>query len=138
MSILIDTGPIVAFLNKNDPYHSFVEEQMRKYPPPFFTCEPVLTESFFLMSRIPNGHGVEKLIELLETQHIRIKNVYQNHQTSVHRLIQNYSNVPMSLADACLVQMALNTERASVFSLDSDFQIYRLPNGNAISLISPF
>lgn len=136
MSILIDTGPIVAFLNKNDQHHDFVEDQMGKLPPPFFTCEAVLTESFFLMSRLPNG--AEKLIELLETQHIRIKNVYQNHQTSVHRLIKNYSNVPMSLADACLVQMAEGTGSGPVFSLDSDFQIYRLPNGNPISLISPF
>lgn len=136
MSIGIDTGPIVAFLNKNDQHHSFAEEQMRKYPPPFFTCEAVLTESFFLMSRIPNG--VDKLIELLETQHIRIKNVYHNHQTSVHHLIQTYSNVPMSLADACLVEMAEETENALIFTLDSDFHIYRLPNGNPISLISPF
>jgi predicted nucleic acid-binding protein len=136
MSILIDTGPIVAFLNKNDQHHAFVEQQMRKHSPPFFTCEAVLTESFFLMSRIPNG--VEKLIELLETQHIRMKAVYNDHQSSVHHLIQTYSNVPMSLADACLVQMAESMDSGTVFTIDSDFQIYRLSNGNPISLISPF
>ena len=135
MSIFIDTGPIVAFLNKNDQYHSFVVQEMRNYPPPFITCEAVITESFFLMSKLPNGVG--KLIELLETEHILINTVYRDYLSSVHQLIQNYSNVPMSLADACLVQMAGEVTNASVFSLDSDFQIYRLPDGSSISLISP-
>ncbi|MDZ7755808.1 MAG: hypothetical protein U5K35_05275 [Rhodohalobacter sp.] len=55
MKILIDTGPIVAFMNRNDHFHSYVEEQMEKVAPPFYTCEAVITESFFLMSRISGG-----------------------------------------------------------------------------------
>jgi len=136
MKILIDAGPIVAFLNKNDQHHPFVEKQMRNYPPPFYTCEAVVTESFFLMSRIPRGE--DKLIELLETSHIQLETSYSNHSKQIHELIKKYSNIPMSFADACLVQMAENTDNKSVFTIDRDFQIYRLPNGNPISLISPF
>ncbi|TVP98742.1 MAG: PIN domain-containing protein [Balneolaceae bacterium] len=136
MKILIDTGPIVAFLNKNDQFHSYVEQQMAAFPAPFYTCEAVITESFFLMSRIRDG--ANKLIELLTAQHIRIQSIYPEHQNAVHRRIQNYSNIPMSFADACLVQMAEDSDNSSIFTLDSDFLIYRTSGGNPLSLISPF
>jgi len=136
MIIFIDTGPIVAFLNKNDQYHSHVEQQMAAFPAPFFTCEAVITESFFLMSRIRDG--ANKFIELLDAQHIQIQSVYPEHQNAVHRRIKNYSNIPMSFADACLIQMAEDSDNGSIFTLDSDFLIYRTFSGNPLSLISPF
>ena len=136
MNILIDTGPIVAFLNKNDQYHRFVIEQMESFAAPFYTCEAVLTESFFLMSRISTG--VEKLIELLETQHIQLQPVYNDHQAAIHQRIQTYSNIPMSLADACLVHMAENSKGASIFTLDSDFQVYRTSKGDLLNVVTPF
>lgn len=136
MNILIDTGPIVAFLNKNDQYHSFVKENMSLLMAPFYSCEAVITESFFLMSRIPMG--VEKLIELLEMQYILIQPVYSENQSSIHHLIQSYSNIPMSMADACLVQMTDQRKESSIFTLDSDFQIYRSLKGEHIQVIAPF
>lgn len=136
MNILIDTGPIVAFLNKNDQYHSFVKKNMSLLRAPFYSCEAVITESFFLMSRIPTG--VDKLIELLEMQYILIQPVYSENQSSVHHLIQSYSNIPMSMADACLVQMMDQKKDSSIFTLDSDFQIYRSLKGERLQVIAPF
>lgn len=136
MKILIDTGPIDAFLNKNDQYHSYVGQQMAAFPAPFYTCEAVITESFFLMSRIRDG--VKKLIELFAAQHIHIQSVYPEHQNAVHSFIRTYSNIPMSFADACLARMAEDSDNGSIFTLDSDFLIYRTSGGNPFSLISPF
>lgn len=136
MKILIDTGPIVAFLNKNDQHHSYVEEQMRHFPPPFYTCEAVVTECFFLMSRVPQGE--DKLIELLESSHIQLESIYTNQSKKIHRFVQQYSNIPMSFADACLVQIAEVSDVSLIFTLDKDFQIYRSSKGAPLSLISPF
>ncbi|TVR18015.1 MAG: PIN domain-containing protein [Balneolaceae bacterium] len=136
MKIFIDTGPVVAFLNKNDQHHSFVEQQMRNYPPPFYICEAVVTESFFLMSRVPNGE--EKLIELLETPHIQLESSYSNQPRQIHEFVKKYSNIPMSFADACLVQMAEKSKDSLIFTIDRGFQMYRSSNGNPLSLISPY
>jgi uncharacterized protein len=44
----------------------------------------------------------------------------------------------MSFADACLVRMAEATESSRIFTLDSDYSIYRISKGKLFSLISPF
>jgi hypothetical protein len=80
-----------------------IKKKMSLSRAPFYSCEAVITESFFLMSRIPTS--VDKLIELLKMQYILIQSVYSENQSYVHHLIQIYSNIPMSMADACLVQM---------------------------------
>ena len=51
-------------------------------------------------------------------------------------LIERYANVPMSLADACLVRLAEMTG-LPVCTLDSDFTIYRAHGRTALDLISP-
>lgn len=62
----------------------------------------------------------------------------QTEAATVKWLMQNYRNVPMSLADACLVRMAELYEGAAVFTLDSDFRIYRMAQVHAVPLIAPF
>ncbi len=44
MTTICDTGPLVAYLNRNDPYHAWAVALMKQVPPPMLTCEPVLTE----------------------------------------------------------------------------------------------
>lgn len=135
MKTLLDTGPIVAFLNRNDHYHSYVVEQMGKIAPPFYTCEAVLTESFFLMGRIPNG--VQRLTELLQSEKILVDFSFWEHRSKIYQLIGKYKNIPMSLADACLVVMADEARKSSIFTLDKDFLIYRLSSGDPPGLIYP-
>lgn len=136
MSIFIDTGPIIAFLDRNDAHHDFVEEEMKVMNSPLYTCEAVITESFFLLQRIPKG--IASLIELIESDKIKISFDYSAHFKRVHWFIKKYTNVPMSFADACLVRMAETAESSRIFTLDSDFSIYRTSRGKPFSLISPF
>lgn len=136
MNVIVDTGPIVALLNKKDRYHGFVDEQMHSLQAPFYTCEAVITESFFLLQRV--AHGTERLIELLDTEKIDFFFDYPKHKSRVHQIIQDYNKLPASFADAFLVSMFDTTPNASIFTLDSDFNIYRNFTGNTIPLISPF
>jgi predicted nucleic acid-binding protein len=43
----------------------------------------------------------------------------------------------MSLTDACLVKLVERTPNATLFTLDEDFNIYRLPRRRVIPLLSP-
>ena len=56
---------------------------------------------------------------------------------AVEKLMRKYETVPMSLADACLVWMSELMDNAFVFTLDSDFHIYRKNGKQKINLIIP-
>ncbi|NBS80186.1 hypothetical protein EBS57_10445, partial [bacterium] len=56
---------------------------------------------------------------------------------SLRTLIERYADVPMSLADACLVRMSELLPKAQVWTTDSDFTIYRRDRRSIIPLISP-
>jgi hypothetical protein len=61
---LLDTGPLVSFLAAGLRHHSWTCEQWKFFRPPLLTCEPVLTEAAFLLSR--EGHEADPLFALLE------------------------------------------------------------------------
>ena len=56
---------------------------------------------------------------------------------AVARLLTKYADVPMSLADACLVRMAEQHTHSIVWTLDSDFQRYRKHGRQIIPTLLP-
>lgn len=132
---IVDTGPLVAFLDKGQSHHAWVKQQIRSLREPLLTCESVLTESAYLLARIPGG--CEGLFGLLRDGALKIEFSLSDHIENVKTLCLKYRDVPMSLADACLVCMAGLHERHSVFTLDSDFRVYRKNGRDAIPLIAP-
>ena len=67
--VIIDTGPIVAFLVKEETHHQWVIEQFQRLPAPFLTCESVLTEAFFLVRKLP--HGTATFFGALEQRFVK-------------------------------------------------------------------
>ena len=51
MGIIVDSGPLVALLNRRDTYHDWAREQFAQISPPLLTCEAVVTEVFFYSAR---------------------------------------------------------------------------------------
>ena len=49
--VLLDTGPLVAWLCATDQWHEWSADQFGKLEPAFITCEAVLTEACFLYAR---------------------------------------------------------------------------------------
>ena len=60
-----------------------------------------------------------------------------DHVEQIQKLMRKYRDVPMSLADACLVRMSEVYSNGTVFTLDSDFRVYRRNGRQAIPLLSP-
>lgn len=103
---------------------------------PFYTCESVLSETFFLMQKPRNAP--QRLLDLLETGKIKIPFSYSKHASRIREIMQTYANLPASFADACLVRMAeTTTVGVKVFTLDTRFSIYRTSKGKPLSLIIP-
>jgi uncharacterized protein len=134
-NVLLDTGPLIALLDRRDRYHAWSREQFDDIVPPLLTCEPVLAEACFLARRIDRGPSV--VLELFERDVARLHfNVAENF-TEVTSLMDRYANVPMALADACLVRMAELVADCTLLTLDGDFRIYRRHKRQAIPLLIP-
>jgi uncharacterized protein len=132
---IVDTGVLVALIDRRDQYHAWVSTQLAEVEPPLLTCEAVVSETWFLLQRVSNGR--EALLLLLEQGQVKVQFDLDLEMVSVVALMKRYQSVPVSLADAELVRMAELHPKSSVFTLDSDFQIYRKNRDIPIPLISP-
>ena len=79
----------------------------------------------------------DALFALLELGVIRIGLSIQTEQADVRALMHRYRNRPMSLADASLVRLSELNPNGEVFTLDSDFRIYRRHGNKVIPLLIP-
>ena len=134
-SVIVDTGPIVALLDADDQQRAWVKAQFARLRPPLLTCEAVLTESCFLIAR--GGGDASAVIQLAERGVLSVAQVFDAEAASVARLMRRYENVPMSLADACLVRLIELTSQSTLFTLDSDFEIYHRKGRRLIPLLAP-
>ena len=134
-TILADTGPLVALLDRRDRHHSWIQGQLEAIEPPLFTCEAVLSEACFLVRRLPGGP--QAVLELVRKGLVTVSFSLQSEAAAVQQLLMHYANVPMALADACLVRMAELLDNSLVLTVDSDFEIYRKNGRRAIPLLLP-
>jgi predicted nucleic acid-binding protein len=133
VGILLDTGPLVAYLSEHDRYHEWAVETLEGVDPPIVTCEAVLTEACFLVAR--TRRPAARALEPFERGRLKIDFRLDQELGAVRALMQRYVNVPMSLADACLVRLAEITS-LPICTLDGDFAIYRAHGRRPLNLIS--
>ncbi len=133
--VLLDTGPLVAFLKRQDRFHSWVTTELATIEPPLLTCEAVLSEACFLLRNIYPGQGA--VISLVNAGMIQIPFCLNEEPGVVSELLTRYQSVPISLADACLVRMAEQYPESFLLTLDSDFNIYRKNAKQIIPVIMP-
>jgi len=133
--ILVDTGPLVAFLNRRDGWHQWALDRLGSIEPPLDTCEPVLSEACYLLRVTPAGPSA--VMELVTRGLLRLTFDLGHEAAAVRRLLHRYRTVPMSLADACLVRMSELSADCQVLTLDGDFRIYRRNGRQVIPLICP-
>ena len=131
----LDTGPLVAFLNRRDESHEWARTTLDTVRPPLITCEAVVSETCFLMRSFPAGP--DAVFELLHRDILRVEFALGENLPQVRKLLAKYRTVPMALADACLVRMAELDASLSIITLDSDFRVYRRHGRQHIPLVSP-
>lgn len=134
-SVLLDTGPLVAMLDKRDQQHRWATDVAARFPRPWHTCEPVVTEACYLLRDLPDG--VRAILNMLQQRLVTIDLHLAEDAEPVDDLMRRYENVPMSLADACLVRMSELTADGVVLTLDSDFRVYRRHGRKSIPLLLP-
>ena len=132
---LLDTGPLLAYLDASDQWHKWVNQQWRSLRPPLLICEPVLTEIIFLLRS--RGLNLEPLWELLRREILEIDFDAKQEFENIAVLMRRYAHLPMDFADACLVRMAEKRHDVRVFTLARDIKIYRRHGRQVVPLICP-
>jgi uncharacterized protein len=133
--VLIDTGPLVALLDRRDAYHEWAKAQVEDVDPPLRTCEAVLAEACFLVSHLPGGP--QSVLDLVQQGLVTVGLSLEDEVASIKRLLMRYADVPMALADACMVRLAELNKGCVLLTCDSDFKIYRMDRHSMIPIIIP-
>ena len=132
---LTDTGPLVALIDKDDAYHAACTGLVLELPPPMVTPWPCFTEAMHLLNRAGGRPAQEKLWVYVSIGALKIHASNEEEQTRMRELMARYGNVPMDLADAALVAAAEVLGAQRVFSIDSDFYVYRLADGTGLEVV---
>jgi predicted nucleic acid-binding protein len=135
VTAIIDTGPLVALLDEREPYHAWARETLCGLETPLQTCEAVLSEASFLLSEVKGGRNA--VLSLVSRGILAADFRLGPELEAVRKLVAKYANVPMALADACLVRMTELVPRAAVVTIDSDFRVYRRNGRQLIPVVMP-
>lgn len=132
---ILDTGPLVAFINRADGFHHWAVETLDRFDAPLATCDAVVAEAWHLLGRATLGR--ETLLALLSSANLSVGFSLATDGGPALKLMAKYADQPMSVADACLVRMAELDPNATIVTLDSDFNVYRRGRA-ALKLAAPF
>ena len=135
-TVLLDTGPLVAYLKADDTHHGWAVEALAHLRPPLLTCEAVLAEAVYLLRGLSTGPTL--VFELLRRGAVAVGFRLADDLEPVQRLIAKYGPHRTDLADACLVRMSEVYADPVVVTVDSQFRdVYRRHGRNAIPTLSP-
>jgi len=132
--ILLDTGPLVALLSKNDSNHARARRFFAECMPPFRCCEAVVAEACFLMRKV-HAAGPAEVVALGRRGVYHMAMSIEEHWTNIEALLRKYSDRPISLADACLIRCAEIHAEPRIFTLDVDFSVYKWARNRKFELL---
>ena len=131
--ILVDTGPLVAILARDDQFHDACVQALNTIPPPLYTCWPVLTEAAWLLRSHPDS--IQRLLSSLTSDFLRLLPLDETDAPAVADIMLRYHKLRPQLADATLIHLAERDGIGTIFTVDyRDFSVYRV-SGRPLRLI---
>lgn len=122
---LIDTGAILALLDRTDRWHPVCVESFRQLRLPLLTSEGVLTELFHLVGE--NRREMESAWKFLRSGALELAAITHSELPRIHALMSRYWDRPMDFADATLVHLAGRESLSTILTVDyADFETYRI------------
>jgi uncharacterized protein len=132
-NLIADSSALVAFISHDDQRHAWMAAHAASLPRPWLTCEPALTEAFHLVG----DKGRRPLKQFLRRGALLLSFDLGHELESVLALMDKYADVPMSLADACLVRMTEILPDPVIVTTDTDFKIYRRHSRQVVPCLMP-
>ena len=122
---LIDTGSILALLDRTDRWHTLCVDSFRHLRLPLLTSEAVLTELFHLVG--DHRDEMEAAWKFIRSGALRVASIDDSELPGLSALMSRYWDRPMDFADATLVYLAKRESLTTILTVDhSDFNTYRI------------
>jgi predicted nucleic acid-binding protein len=132
--IAIDTGPLVAFFDREDDRHQACVAISKEVRKPFVSTWPVISEAFYLLGF--SYRAQDDLWEFIIRGLITIRDIDPSSYLRCRELMKKYNDLPMDLADATLVTVAEAEGIPTIFTLDhKDFRVYKTRHGKHFKLL---
>jgi predicted nucleic acid-binding protein len=132
MTHILDAGPLIAAINRDDRHHRWARETLASLGPPFHSCPEAMAEAAAMTGR-PSA-----IVEMIHAGDIVLAFDLAAQASWVLKLLRKYADREMDLADACIVRMTELVRDCRVVTLDrADFSVYRRNGRDLIPLIAP-
>jgi predicted nucleic acid-binding protein len=132
-NVLVDAGFLIALLGRRDAHHRWAISAAERFPPPWRTCEAVLSEAFHLLG----VRGAPALRALLQRGAVTAAFDLGDNLERVMDFLEKYGDRPASLADACLVRMSETLAKPMLLTTDGDFRVYRRHGRQVVPCTTP-
>jgi predicted nucleic acid-binding protein len=130
---LIDTGALVALVDRADRWHAACTEAAISLSHPFATTTAVLTELFrFRGTPPPHLQAAWRLVRSIS---IKVLPMGEGDLPELERLMLRYADRPMDFADATLVRLAEREGLTTILTVDRDFHVYRIGGRKAFRVL---
>jgi predicted nucleic acid-binding protein len=133
--VLLDTGVIVALLDRSERRHRACADFIESLAAPLVTCEAVVAESCYLLRKLPGA--AEAILENVATGVFQIPFHLSRSAPQIQRVFRKYRDREVDLADACLIHLAGELPSGEILTLDRDFQVYRWGANKPFRLLIP-
>jgi predicted nucleic acid-binding protein len=133
VSAIVDSSFLAALLLRGERHHAWAVAQAAQHVTPWRTCESALSEAFYLVGQ----RGSPALKALLDRGAVQVFSLFAQEQDAVLALMRKYADLPMSVADACLVRMTEMLPEPVVLTTDSDFRVYRRNGRQVVPCVLP-
>jgi len=132
-TVLLDTGPLVALLDRTDAWHERCAEAWQELGGRCATTEAVVTEATYLVSR--GGGPAALVVEFLLAAEVPILGLDVDGHRLAAGFMRRYEDTPMDYADATLVVAAEWLAADQVLTLDrKGFGAYRRSGGGGFDV----
>lgn len=134
---LTDAGPLIAIIDADEPDHHACLAALEQIFLPLVTTWPAFTEAMYLSARAGGIQGQRALWKLTSSGRLVVSDLSASCVERSRRLMDQYSDRPMGLTDATLVALAEEQGHRRIFTLDSDFQVYRIHGRQRFEVVPP-
>ena len=116
--LVVDTGPLVAYLNRNDPDHSRCAALLESRTDDLLVTPYVVTEACYLVGKYVGAEAEANLVEALAADDLSQVGIVTSDLIRMAELMRQYIGFPLGIADASVIAVAERLEADEVATLD--------------------
>jgi predicted nucleic acid-binding protein len=131
---ICDSGPLFSLIDPRQQHHARCAAVVESLIP-LVTTWPCLTETMYFLGRSGQWRLQEILWNYLDSEIVQLHELSSPERSQMRATMQQYHDLPMDMADASLVAVADALGLRRIFTLDSDFRVYRTADGGTFEIV---